>query len=382
MSELPFDGADRRPLEGETVVFAGKLWSLGHKEARAVVERLGGSAADDVTLRTTLLVLGAESYPDGVPDCARVEHDTSSSSAKLRRALQVNAEHHGRVRIISEDEFCRQAGFPGVAELRTQYYGQRDILAMYPRLREDHLRYLQKWGFVRPAFKNNADTWYTFADLTVLRQVHAELADAPFRAVLRSLQASRSGQLAFDFRIEAEPARILALKPRPRPDTETAAPRDPSRAQTVAEQHFLAGSLLDDGTPEKAEEAAQAYRRALEADPELVAALINLANIRYSRDELAEATALYERAVAIDPTYFEAHFNLGNIHHDRGRYAEAARCYAEALALNPGYAEAHFYLAVTLEKMGRSSDARVHWRAYQQLAPEGEWVELAREFSD
>jgi len=32
--------------------------------------------------------------------------------------------------------------------------------------------------------------------------------------------------------------------------------------------------------------------------------------------------------------------------------------------------------------MGRSVDARAHWRAYQSLAPTGEWIELAREFSD
>ena len=38
--------------------------------------------------------------------------------------------------------------------------------------------------------------------------------------------------------------------------------------------------------------------------------------------------------------------------------------------------------AVTLEKMGRSLDARTHWKAYERLAPEGEWVELAKEFSD
>jgi tetratricopeptide (TPR) repeat protein len=110
--------------------------------------------------------------------------------------------------------------------------------------------------------------------------------------------------------------------------------------------------------------------------------LINLANIRYARDELAEAQALYERAILLDPSYFEAHFNLGNIHHDHGRYFEAEACYREALALNHEYPDAHFYLAVTLEKMGRSADAQPHWRAYQRLAPEGEWVELAREFSD
>ena len=35
MSELPFDDPER-PLSGQTVVFTGKLWSLGRKEARAV----------------------------------------------------------------------------------------------------------------------------------------------------------------------------------------------------------------------------------------------------------------------------------------------------------------------------------------------------------
>jgi tetratricopeptide (TPR) repeat protein len=79
---------------------------------------------------------------------------------------------------------------------------------------------------------------------------------------------------------------------------------------------------------------------------------------------------------------FEAHFNLGNILHDLGRYVPAQSCYREALRLNPDYADAHFYLAVTLEKNGQSGEARPHWRAYQHLAPTGEWVDLAREFSD
>jgi tetratricopeptide (TPR) repeat protein len=58
------------------------------------------------------------------------------------------------------------------------------------------------------------------------------------------------------------------------------------------------------------------------------------------------------------------------------------RRYQQALAIDPAYADAHFYYAVTLEKLGRSADARPHWLAYQKLAPEGEWVDLAREFSE
>ena len=134
--------------------------------------------------------------------------------------------------------------------------------------------------------------------------------------------------------------------------------------------------------PANFDEAAAAYRRALEIDPYLVPALINLANIHYSGDEIAEAQALYERAIGLESDFFEAHFNLGNIYHDLGRFPEAQSCYREALRLNPFYADTHFYLAVTFEKMGLSQDARPHWRAYQQLAPDGEWVELAREFSE
>jgi tetratricopeptide (TPR) repeat protein len=79
---------------------------------------------------------------------------------------------------------------------------------------------------------------------------------------------------------------------------------------------------------------------------------------------------------------FEAHFNLGNILHDLGRFDRALVCYRDAVSLNPTYADAHFYLAVTLEKTGHSPEAKPHWKCYQELAPEGEWIELAREFSE
>ena len=83
------------------------------------------------------------------------------------------------------------------------------------------------------------------------------------------------------------------------------------------------------------EEAAAAYRKALVIDPDLVPAIVNLANIHYARDELIEAQALYERAIGLDRHCFEAHFNLGNIHHDLGRYDDALVCYRDAVALNP-----------------------------------------------
>ena len=350
------------PLIDQVVVFTGKLSSLGRKEAQALVIRLGGSAADEVTAKTTMVIVGAEGFP------------SADKSQKLRRAEDLN------IRVLSESDFCKIAGLQPPEELKQQYYAQRDVLSMYPGLREDHLRYMQKWGLIRPVLRTNSDTYFAFQDLLVIRQVSSELEEAPFRAIVRALQAARSGQLTFDFRIDAAPARIIKLKrPKPKEPKEPGVPLQPPA--TLAEEYFLKGSALD-ADEARHHTAATWYRKALEIDPYLVPALINLANIHYGKDELAEAQALYERAIGLDPDFFEAHFNLGNIYHDLGRFLEAATCYRTAIVLNPQYADAHFYLAITLEKTGHSVEAKPHWRLYQQLSPDGEWVELAREFSE
>ena len=242
---------------------------------------------------------------------------------------------------------------------------------------------MQKWGLILPAHRAHDEVFYAFADLAVIRQADAELTEgASFRAVLRSLLASRAGQLAFDFRLEAQPAKILQITRSEPPPLAALMDPTPRFEASSAEREFAAASTLDDGDPGHFEEVLTAYRRALGIDPDLVPALINLANIHYARGEIAEAQALYERAITLEPEVFEAHFNLGNIFHDLARYAEARTCYRDALSLNPTYADAHFYLAVTLEKNGQSQEARLHWRAYQELAPNGEWVHLAKEFSD
>jgi tetratricopeptide (TPR) repeat protein len=362
---------DSQPLSGQLVVFTGKLSSLGRRDARALVARLGGATADDVNPRTTMLVVGAEGFGRALQD----------KSAKLRRAEEL------QIRILSEEEFCQIAQVPTADALKQQYYALRDLMARYRSLREDHVRYLVKYGVLRPVLRTNADTFFAFRDLAILRQANEELAQGvAFGSIVRTLKASHQGQLELDFRLDAAPARVIALRQRTEKPQDAAPPgsltpaRQANRAR--AEEYFRAASALDEGDESTLEEAAATYRKALELDPYLVAALINLANIHYSRDELAEAQALYERAIGLESDFFEAHFNLGNIYHDLGRFAEAQACYTEALRLNPFYADTHFYLAVTFEKMGLSQEARPHWRAYQQLAPRGEWVELAKEFSE
>jgi tetratricopeptide (TPR) repeat protein len=402
---LPASSPDLpQPLAGQLVVFTGKLSSLGRKDARALVDRLGGTTADDVNAKTTMLVIGAEGFgpPLNADDPDAADGDmvselnsgsyvesgvgrTRQTSNKLRRAEELNAQQETTIRILNEEDFCRLAGMTTPDTLKRQYHAMRDLLTRYRALREDHIRYLMKCGLLRPVLRTNADIFFAFPDLATVRQANESLSQGGggFRGMVRTQMASRHGQLELDFRLDAAPAKIITLR---RPAPKGVPPADPAsvamRDALVAEEYFRAGSALDDGDEANLEEAAAAYRKALELDPYLCAALINLANIHYSRDELIEAQALYERAIGLESDFFEAHFNLGNIYHDLSRFPEAQACYREALRLNPFYADAHFYLAVTFEKIGLSQDARPHWRAYQQLAPQGEWVALAKEFSE
>src|SRR5687767_693890 len=275
--------------------------------------------------------------------------------------------------------------------------GHRQVRSLYPGITENHLRYLEKWGLLRhQSHVPREMRQYTFPDLQAIKQVAAELErGTPLKLILRALDAERQGQLQLDFQdaitsSDAPRAKVVALdQHRARREALTADriapdasrfPFDPQSA--LAAKYFVEGSRLDDGEEPNMEAAAAAYRKALIIDPDLVPAIVNLANIHYARDELIEAQALYERAIGLEADCFEAHFNLGNILHDLGRFDRALRCYRDAVALNPAYADAHFYLAVTLEKTGHSPEAKPHWKAYQELAPEGEWVELAKEFTE
>ena len=279
-------------------------------------------------------------------------------------------------------------------------YRLRDLRSLYPGVTETHLRYLEKWGLLAQSSRPRAEREYSFTDLLAIKHVASELErGTPLRGILRGLLAERQGQLALDFHAAPDTprAKVVALQERrtaalasgATPGGATASMgrdlqgfpfTDPQTA--LSAQYFIEGSRLDDGEEPNMEAAAAAYRKALVVDPDLVPAIVNLANIHYARDEMIEAHALYERAIGLDPDCFEAYFNLGNIHHDLGRYDVALGCYRGAVRLNPAYADAHFYLAVTLEKTGHSPDAKPHWKAYQDLAPDGEWADLAKEFSE
>lgn len=261
----------------------------------------------------------------------------------------------------------------------------RVVRTRFPALREDQLRSLAQWRLVQPT-REQGETWYSFADLSTLRAVHEALErGVALKAVVRSLLLQRQGQLTlFDAAVsrdEGVRTRVVALSShgtRQAPAGATRGAGDVSRA----EEAFERATAVDGAAGRSVADAMDGYREALAFDPALVPALINLGNLHYGEGHLPEAAALYEQAVRLSPETFEGWFNLGHTHHDGGRYREAVACYARALDLAADSADACFYLAVAYEKLGRSQDARPLWQRYQRLAPDGEWIALAREFGD
>jgi hypothetical protein len=367
---------------GEVVTVVGRLLTVTRKRAAELVAQHGGSADPELSPRTTLVVVGADTRAPG-NGAADAETDR-----RVRRAHERAQEPGSGLCVIDEDAFCGRLGLITPSALRQQYYPHQAIRGMYPAVSDEHLRYLHKWGLLRSVVRAATDTWYGFSDLSVIRQANDELTrGADVKAVLRVLAAAREGQLALDFqaRVDTDATRVVPLRARARRSSTADAAGPPMVSDAdfeAAGRLFAEGSALDTGEVSSRAAAMAAYRRALLLAPHLVPAIVNLGNLHYAEDHFPEAQALYLEAALTDPDCFEAHFNLGNLLHDLGRFSEAEGAYREALRVDPACADAHFYLAVTLEKLRRSAEARPHWKRYQELAPDGEWVELAREFSE
>ena len=175
-----------------------------------------------------------------------------------------------------------------------------------------------------------------------------------------------TGQILFDFDA-AGLAGVTSL-----------AERKPSPTRLrEAEAWFQRGLALEEtGAP--AEEAIEAYEKALELNPEAAGVLVNIGTIYYRLRRFPEAERRYLEAIAADPRYPLAEFNLGNLCDELGRLDEALEHYFRALALNPNYADAHFNVALLCERNGDSLQAVHHWKTYLKLDGSGPWADIAR----
>lgn len=257
-------------------------------------------------------------------------------------------------------------------------------------LTPEQVRAQVRAGFLAPRQGPRGEYYFSFQDLVLLRTAKGLLAArVPRRRVRLALQNLReqlpegqpltgvrisaqghhvvvrdgpalwnpeSGQAIFDFEV-AELAREASTLPL------RAVPEKREEPENAADW-FDYGSAVEEDDPE---EALSAYRRALELDPGLADAHLNLGRLLHESGRADEAEDHYRRALETWPDDATAHFNLGVALQDQARLREAAEAYEAAVALDPDFADAYFNAAGVYEELGEREDAFRHLRTYRRL---------------
>ncbi len=118
-------------------------------------------------------------------------------------------------------------------------------------------------------------------------------------------------------------------------------------------------------TQDGSEAAVEFLSRAIEADPQFVAAQYALGVVHQNLGNRWKAAAQFRASAQLDPTYAEPYKALGDLYLTAPRrlFEEAIKAYAKAIDLRPFYADAHVGLGDALAAKGEVDPAVV---AYQR----------------
>jgi tetratricopeptide (TPR) repeat protein len=253
-------------------------------------------------------------------------------------------------------------------------------------LPDSRIRSFVRAGFIAPARDKKKTLQFNFHDLLFLKTAKSLLdSRIPTKRIIRMLSSLKRGlrddQELSSLKIYADGRRIVVWdgKARYQPDsgqflfdfdtravlrTLKLASRKPARSELTAKEWFDRGVELEESSSER---AIHAYGKAVELDPKMSAARINLGRLCHSAGRLKESEEHYRAALEIDPKDPTAYFNLGILLEDMKRPADAAHSYQHALERDPDFADAHYNLGLILETLGRKKEAFTHLRTARAL---------------
>jgi protein O-GlcNAc transferase len=117
-------------------------------------------------------------------------------------------------------------------------------------------------------------------------------------------------------------------------------------------------------------DAIAEHERALQFDPTLVQAHVNLIALYGRSGQPAKAEEHYRAVLKLNPEQFpKAHYDYGVLLMQNRRYAEAEQAFRRAIQADPSYAEAHNNLGVLLERQGRLAEAASEFQKALQIQP-------------
>jgi tetratricopeptide (TPR) repeat protein len=236
--------------------------------------------------------------------------------------------------------------------------------------------------------------WSDWDKQQALAEIFSRLDKPPF-----------TGQLNHDAQVQKLKASLGRLMPATQPaGIKTAenlcehalalAPDDPALHEQLAELDQLSGNLAGATTnaqravgllpgssedwsqlgiilakQQKYEDAAAAFRRAFQLNPEEVWALQNLAQALNDLGRQDEAIREYQHALSIKPRFGLAWLGLGQIYEKMGRKAEAEDCYRKALVNRINRAAELKSLARFCESRGWTEAAATNYEDAIKLDP-------------
>jgi tetratricopeptide (TPR) repeat protein len=128
------------------------------------------------------------------------------------------------------------------------------------------------------------------------------------------------------------------------------------------------GVILDD--MKRFDEAEEAYKRAIEIDPDYAQAWYNLGVLLYDMKRFDEALDACKKALEIDPDYAKAWYNLGLLLDDMKRFDEAEEAYKRAIEIDPDYAPAWSNLGGLLKQLEKYDEALDACKKALEIDPE------------
>ncbi|MBW3660573.1 MAG: tetratricopeptide repeat protein [Gemmatimonadetes bacterium] len=264
-----------------------------------------------------------------------------------------------------------------------------EILGLSPR----QVRTYARSGFLEPARGSRNEYRFSFRDIVLLRVIRdllsAEVRPRRIHGALAKLRDRLpAGRPLSSLRIATDGERVLVESPWGTWEVESGqmvidfavaelAERAVPFARRRVEETGTGPRVLDaddwynvgvDLEAVALEEAARAYRMALEVDPDHSPANVNLGRLLHETGDVMTAREHYRRALAADPCNPVAAYNLGVALEDAGDVEGAIGLYRRAVRLDPARADAHFNLARIYEGRGERDKAFRHYLRYQALA--------------
>lgn len=145
-------------------------------------------------------------------------------------------------------------------------------------------------------------------------------------------------------------------------------PEDAEEYSNPEEYFRAAGQARENGL---IKDAIRYYNKAVELDPEMIDAYLNLGNIYYFEGQDAEkALEMYRRVLELDGKNKLAHNNMGVILLNKGLFKDAEQRFEAAVELDPDYVDALYNMACVSARRGRKSLAVSYLLKAGRINPE------------